>query len=272
MARSAMISVRSTHVLAGILLGALPASEACAADEEIQVYMDEMNPAGGYGLDVHLNYVPEGRPASFDWSGEEASEHRLRVTPEWSYGLTSWLELGAYLPLMEIDPRGGLEIGGVKGRIKFIAPHKRGSHFFWGLNYELGRVRRSLDINPWNSELKAIAGWRQGKVTVATNLNFDFAVSGPRPGPATFQLATKAAYELRPGFSVGLENYNDLGDTHRLRLNRRGDHMTFFTIDKALGGFDLNLGVGRGYGAPEDKWVVKAIVGIPIDPRQRAPS
>ena len=59
MARRAMISVRSTHVLAGILLGALPASEACAADEEIQVYMDEMN-RGGYGLDVHLNYVPEG--------------------------------------------------------------------------------------------------------------------------------------------------------------------------------------------------------------------
>ena len=74
--------------------------------------------------------------------------------------------------------RGGLEIGGVKGRIKFIAPHRQGSHFFWGLNYELGRVRRGLDINPWNSELKAIAGWRQGRVILATNLNFDFAVSG----------------------------------------------------------------------------------------------
>lgn len=91
------------------------------------------------------------------------------------------VELGAYVPLTEIDPRGGLEVGGVKGRIKFIAPHKQGSHFFWGLNYELGRVRRSLDTNPWNSELKAIAGWRQGKLTLAANLNFDFAVSGPRP-------------------------------------------------------------------------------------------
>jgi hypothetical protein len=173
---------------------------------------------------------------------------------------------------MEIDPQGGLELGGVKGRIKFIAPRKQGSHFFWGLNYELGRVRRSVDINPWNSELKAIAGWRQGKVTLAGNVNLDFVVSGPKPSPATFQLATKAAYELKPGFSLGLENYNDLGDTHRLRLNGRGDHMTFVTIDKTLGRFDLNLGVGRGYGAPEDKWVVKAIVGIPIDPRQRTPS
>jgi hypothetical protein len=260
------------YVLPGILLAVLLPTRASAADEEIQVYMDEMNPAGGYGLDVHLNYVPVGRPANFDWTGEEASEHRVRITPEWSYGLTSSLELGAYLPLMEIDPQGGLELGGVKGRIKFIAPRKQGSHFFWGLNYELGRVRRSVDINPWNSELKAIAGWRQGKVTLAGNVNLDFVVSGPKPSPATFQLATKAAYELKPGFSLGLENYNDLGDTHRLRLNGRGDHMTFVTIDKTLGRFDLNLGVGRGYGAPEDKWVVKAIVGIPIDPRQRTPS
>ena len=272
MAGRAVISFMKRHGLAATLLAVTLPSPALAADEEIQVYMDEMNPAGGYGLDIHLNYVPSGRPANFDWPGEDASEHRFRITPEWSYGLTSWLELGAYVPLMEIDPQGGLEIGGVKGRVKFIAPHRQGSHFFWGLNYELGRVRRNLDINPWNSELKGIAGWRQGKVTLAANLNVDFVVSGPQPGPAAFQLATKGAYELKPGFSVGLESYNELGDTHRLRLNGRGDHITFVTVDKTLGRFDFNVGVGRGYGKPEDKWVVKAIVGIPIDPRQRPPS
>jgi len=256
------------RALAALFFLALPSSPARAADEEIQVYMDEMNARGGYGLDLHLNYVPVGRPADADWLGEEASKRRLRITPEWSYGLTSSIELGAYLPLMEVVPGRGLEIGGVKGRIKFIAPHKKGSSFFWGLNFELGRVRRGLDINPWNSELKAIAGWRRGKVTLAANANFDFVVSGPKPAPGSFQLATKAAYELRPGFAVGIESYNDLGNTHGLRLNGHGDHMTFLAIDKKLGRFDLNFGVGRGYGAPEDKWVVKAIVGIPIDPRQ----
>ena len=257
---------------AAALFGFLNPSAASAADEEIQVYMDEMNPAGGYGLDLHLNYVPKGRPANFDWNHQDASEHRFRITPEWSYGLTPWLELGAYVPLMEIDPRSGLEIGGIKGRIKFIAPQKENSHLFWGLNYELGRVRRSLDINPWNSELKGIVGWRQGRVTLAANLNFDFAMSGPKRRPGTFQLATKATFEVGPGFSVGLENYNDLGDTRRLRLSGHGDHMTFLAIDKTIGRFDLNLGVGHGYGAPEDKWIVKAIVGLPIDQRQPSSS
>jgi hypothetical protein len=253
---------------AAFLIASLP-SAAVAADEEIQVYMDEMNPAGGYGLDVHLNYVPAGRRARVDWPGEESSQRRFRITPEWSYGLAPWLELGAYVPLMEIDPRGGLEVGGVKGRIKFIAPHSDGTPFFWGLNFEVGRVRRSLDINPWNCELKGIAGWRRGKVTLAVNLNLDSVVSGPQHSPSTLQLATRAGYQLRPGFGVGIENYNDLGDTRRLRLDRRGDHMTFLTIDKTVGRFDVDFGVGRGYGTPKDKWVIKAIVGVPIDPRQK---
>jgi hypothetical protein len=247
---------------------ALPA-EARAAPEEIQVYMDEMNPKGGYGLDVHLNYVPDGRRAGIDYPGEEASDGRFRITPEWSYGLTPFLELGAYLPLMEVDRRGRFEVGGVKGRIKFIAPHREDAPFFWGANFELGHVRRSLDLNPWNAELKGIAGWRKGPVTLAANLNFDFVVSGPAPAPASFQLATKVAFAVKPDLGLGLESYNDLGDTRRLRLSGSGDHQIYAVVDKSFGRVDLNLGVGYGYGAPEDHWVVKAILGIPIDPRQR---
>lgn len=51
-----------------MLLLLLPGA-ACASDEEIQVYMDEMNPKGLFGLDVHLNYVPRGRPANVDYFG-----------------------------------------------------------------------------------------------------------------------------------------------------------------------------------------------------------
>ena len=34
-------------------------------------------------------------------------------------------------------------------------------------------------------------------------------------------------------------------------------------IDKTLGDWDLNLGLGYGYGAPEDRWVIKAVGGEP---------
>lgn len=37
------------------------------------------------------------------------------------------------------------------------------------------------------------------------------------------------------------------------------------TVDTRLGKWDLNLGIGAGYGANADHVILKAIVGIPID-------
>ena len=256
--------VRGVIGLAAAVAALLPAT-AWAADEEIQVYMDEMSAKGAYGLDVHVNYVAQGRGANVDYAGEMASQGRWRITPEFAYGLTPNIELGAYLPLTTIDEHGNAEVGGVKGRIKFIAPKAADDPFFWGLNFELGRVRRDLDINPWNAELKGIVGYRRGPWTLAGNLNIDWAVSGPDKGPATYQLATKVTYALREGFDVGVENYNSLGDTRNLGPLNHNDQQVFAVVDKSFGKWDLDLGVGRGYGRPEDQWVFKAIIGVPID-------
>lgn len=253
-------------LLAGLLAAvALAPQAARAADEEIQVYMDEMNRKGGFGLDVHLNYVPKGRGADVDYAGQMASEGRWRVTPEWSYGLTRNLELGLYLPLATIDQHGRGELGGVKGRIKFIAPRAQGQDWFWGANFELGRVRHSLDVNPWNAELKGILGTRKGPWTLAANLNVDWAVSGPDPGPVTLQLASKVSYQFGEDVAVGLESYNELGPAHAIGDLGERDQQVYLVVDKGFGRWDLNLGVGYGYGQPEDQWVVKAILGVPID-------
>jgi hypothetical protein len=239
--------------------------EARAADEEIQVYMDEIGPPHQIGLDVHLNYVPTGRVAP-DFAGEQASEGRTRITPEWSYALNPDLELGLYLPLMTIDRDGRFEAGGVKGRIKWIAPRAEGQDWFWGANFELGRVRHDLDINPWNAELKGIVGIRKGPWTLAANLNVDWAVSGPEHTPVDFQLATKAAYKLTEKTAIGIESYNGLGGGRAFGRLSETDHQTFLALDTSLGRWDLNLGVGYGYGHPEDRLIFKAVVGVPIGP------
>src|SRR4051812_26004896 len=89
-----------------LLLGA--PQVARAADEEIQVYMDEIGPVGRLGLDVHVNWTPDGRPRDLDYSGQAASEGRWRVTPEWGLALSPNLELGAYLPLATVSKDGDL--------------------------------------------------------------------------------------------------------------------------------------------------------------------
>lgn len=240
------------------------AGRALAAEEEIQVYMDEMDHPGQFGLDVHNNYVFTGLPG-IEYPGQQASLDRYRLTPEWSYGLTTNFELGLYLPLTTLDRDGHFDADGFKWRLKFIAPRPESQNWYWGLNFEIGRVGHVLDDNPWNAELKGIVGTHQGRWTLATNLNVDFKVSGPVPAPATLELDSKVSYALTKAFAVGVESYNGLGTFRRFGQFGESDQALYGAVDTSLGKWDFNLGLGHGYGGSTDGWTVKAIISVPID-------
>lgn len=252
---------RSTALVG--LVTACIASSATAAPEEIQVYMDELNDPGEIGLDVHNNYMLSGA-SGVDYSGEQPSLHRYRITPEWSLGLGHSFELGAYLPLATIDDR-GLSVDGFKFRLKWLAPRSNGQSWFWGANFEIGREDHRLDENPWNAELKGIVGLRSGKWTAAANANLDFKVSGPASAPATLEIATKVDYSISPKFAIGMENYNGTGELGHLGGFGRSEQSTYVTADTSIGKWDLNLGVGHGYGSNSDGWIAKAIVSVPLN-------
>lgn len=240
---------------------ACSAGAVLAAPEEIQVYMNEMNRPGEFGLDVHVNYVTAGA-ALPDYPGAQVSRHALRVTPEFSYGLTRNLELGAYI-LGTRDAGNHVRVGGEKLRIKFI-PTASDDPIFYGANLEIGRALRRFDENPWNGELKGILGYKGERWTVAVNANVDFKVSGPAPSPTTLELATKIGYKVSDRLQVGLESYNEFGEVAHLGNPFRQERTTYAVVDTTLSGWDLDLGVGRGSAAASDRWVLKAIVGVPF--------
>jgi len=66
--------------------------------DEIQVYTDDINPVGKFGLELHVNTTPAGRSRP-DYPGEITPQHGLRLTPEFSYGLSHDFEAGLYVPL-----------------------------------------------------------------------------------------------------------------------------------------------------------------------------
>jgi hypothetical protein len=235
---------------------------ATAAPEEIQVYMDELNDPGEIGLDIHNNYVLAGS-TELDYPRQQQSLHRYRITPEWSLGLPDSLELGLYLPLATIDRR-SLYVDGVKFRLKWIAPHPKAQTWFYGANFEIGREGHRLDENPWNAELKGIVGVHAGKVTAAANANLDFTVAGPVGAPASLEIATKVSYAISARTALGIENYNGVGELRRFGRFSEREQSTYLTADTAVGKWDLNFGVGHGYGANRDKWIAKIIVSVPL--------
>lgn len=235
---------------------------ARAADEEIQVYLNDINPKGGFGLDVHVNDVLSG-DGSPDYPGAQSSLHRLRVTPEWSWSATDNLELGAYLPLATLDAAGHLRIDGWKVRVKWLPRHPE-KGFYYGINYEVGRVDHGLDQNPWNNEIKLIGGWEGDHWILGANANIDFALSGPARTPAELQWATRIGYKLPGKTVVGLESYNGLGSIRDFGHLARTEHSTFLSVDTVIGKWNLNAGVGKGYGTSKDDVIVKLIIGVPI--------
>ncbi len=242
---------------------ALTSTQARAASEEVQVYMDEMDRRGALGLDLHSSYVATGEGV-VDYPGAQISRHRLRLTPEFSYGLSDTFEFGVYLPLTTFDSNGHLSADGAKMRIKYLAPRALGQRWFWGANFEIGYVDHKLDANPWNAEFKAIAGVKTSRWTLAANANFDFKIAGPASAPASLDVDTKLSYRVSHHIAIGLESYNGIGEFAHLGSFGRIDQSTYATIDTDLGRWDLNLGVGRGYGANNDGVIVKAVIGIPI--------
>ena len=235
---------------------------AHAADEEIQVYMDELTEPGHLGLDLHVNHVLSGQPGP-DYPGGEAALHRLRITPELSVGLSKTWDIGFYLPLTTLASDGTYRVQGAKLRIKWMAPHKA-EGFYGGANFEIGRVAHRLDENPWNGELKLIGGWRRGPWELGVNGNFDFVVSGPAPTPATFDLSSRIGYRVAPRLVLGVENYTGFGPLKSLGHFGRNEHASFVTADTTLGKWDVQLGLGKAYGTSTDNVIAKLIIGVPI--------
>lgn len=250
---------RALIVLAGLTLFN---NSAWCASEEIQVYMDEMNAPNEFGLDIHTNYVTSGSHLP-DYPGAQAPAQVLRVTPEFSYGITANWELGAYV-LMSNGSQTDSTVDGEKVRLKFLATKEEGQHYFWGANLEVGKVNYRLNENPWNGELKGIVGYRDERWTFATNPNIAWKISGPVADPASFHLDSKMAYRTDLGFEVGMESYNEFGPLSHMGHFDQQSQTLFAVVDVNVHGWDLDLGLGRGFTAVSDRWLVKAIISVPF--------
>lgn len=236
--------------------------DAIAAPEEIQVYLDDFVEPGKYGLDLHTNYVASARAEP-----EESSQptyHQLRITPEFSYGLNSNWELGAYWLTVK-DPGGSVETDGVKVRAKWRPDATSAdSPFYYAVNFEAGQLSKRFDQDVTNGEVKLIGVWKTGPWKVGINFNFDRALKNHPVQAATSEIDSKIAYQIRDGLQIGIENYSFLGAIHNDPSQPQSSHANYLAADFNLGKWDFNVGIGHTSGQSPDKTVLKAIIGVPI--------
>lgn len=249
-----------------LLTLALGLSNACfAAPEEIQVYMDEFAEPGKFGLDFHANYVLQAQPGS-------VTRKMLRVTPELSYGINDHWEAALYwLTSAGPEQSGGRPVtDGLKVRAKWRpqAPSPD-SPWYGAINVEVGQLSRRFYPDARSLEAKFIGMYSQGPWVLAANLNLDRALRRQPLQGATAEVDTKISYRLRPeaegDWRVGVENYGFLGGIRAQTGPSTRTSTTYLVTDFAFKRWDFNVGLGKASGATLDKWVMKAVIGVPLN-------
>ena len=233
--------------------------------DEIQVYADDINAPGEFGLELHVNATPKGRSTP-DFPNEVTPHHGLRVTPELSLGLTKTLEAGSYLPATR-DAGGRVLFGGPKLRLKWLPlrPPEDGAGWFAGLNGEYSWLNPNFEPETRRFELRPIIGWKNADWLFAANPVLDWALNGPeRGGRPEFNPSLKVARTVAEGLALGLEYYAGLGPLGRPLPGGEQSRTLYVALEWERGPIPLHFGIGRGLNGATDDWTVKAILEIPI--------
>lgn len=252
--------------LAASILGLMNAASAFAIDDEIQVYLDDINDRGQFGLETHINTTPSGRSTP-DYPGEVTPYHSWRLTPEFSYGLGHGLEAGMYIPTA-IDPDGTFYAGSFKLRLKWVPvkPKEGEAGWFLGGNTEWAKLKPSYSESEYETELRIIIGYHGRDWLLAMNPILTWALSpGYRGGGPDTMYGWKAGYDVVEGVMVGLEYYQGVGQLSDTLPPSQQDRTLYLVTDVERGPISFNFGIGRGLTDATDRWTVKGIVEFPFN-------
>ena len=249
--------------LSGIGCAVLPAHAAVI--DEIQVYTDDINKPGEFGLELHVNTTPKGRSTP-DFPNEITPRRGLRFTPEFSYGLTRDLEAGLYMSYAR-DVQGTTHFAGPKLRLKWLPlqTNEDGLGWFMGVNGEYAWVAPEFEESKNFVELRPIVGYRGRDWLLAANPILSWAMSGPdHNGKPDFNPAVKVARNIAAGIALGVEYYAGLGKINNTLPRPEQSHTLYFALDYERTPWSINIGIGRGLNDATDRWTLKTIIAIPF--------
>jgi hypothetical protein len=211
---------------------------------EWQVYDGTANAPLRPGLEVHLN-----------WS----TAQQLHATFEPSFGITSWWELGGYVQT-SFGPDGVYRYAGVKLRSKLVTPPDERRHWRLGLNIEVSSLPARFDPARFGAELRPIIAWENERWLFAVNPIVTFS-----PDVVTLEPAALALLKLGHVVAIGLEYYGGWGSIAKFADWAQQQQYLFEVANLlAVQGLEVNLGVGEGFTAASDRFVVKGIVGYAL--------
>ena len=231
-----------------------PARAALA--DEIQVYTDDIDQPGEFGLELHVNTTPRGLRTP-DFPGEVTPARGIRLTPELSWGLTRTLE-AASTCLTCATRREHTSRARSCASSGCPCSRRSGTGWFGGLNAEYAWIAPELEQSTRALELRPIIGYR-GAVAAGGQPR---SLAGRWPGPITTASRTSAprsrsrarSHQASPGRRVLLR----AGKVGNFLAHGALAHLPL-ALDYDRKPWAFNVGIGRGLNDATDRWTLKAI-------------
>jgi len=253
----------SVRTRCGLLLGCVLAgarTTGWAQTDEIQVYDAEIAAPGQLNLTWHNNFTFSG-PQQPAFPGGVVPNHALNGVPEWGYGVTDWFEAGLYLPVYTLTNKGDLLFDGMKLRALFVVPDAHERAFFYGVNFELSYNAPHWEPTRFYGEIRPIVGVHLGPWDLILNPILDTDFRGGADN-LNFAPAVRAAYNVNRKLAFALEEYAEFGPLQHFLPRSQQSHTLFGVVDygSGYGGNGLEFGIGKGFTAASEGWVVKLML------------
>jgi hypothetical protein len=254
------MAARLARLGAATLLSLASASKTvCAQTDEIQVYNAEINTPGQFSITLHNNYTPIG-PTTPAFPGGTVPNHSWNGVPEYAYGITDWLELGAYLPLYTLTGAGRFQIDGAKLRALFAVPHAAERRFFYGINFEFSDNAPYWATSRYSGEMRPIIGGRAGAVDLILNPIVDYGLPITGIGSFDFAPCARLAYNFSEKWATAVEHYAEYGAFGHFVTVAQQQQTLYGVVDYSGEPLDVEFGIGHGFTPASEALILKLIL------------
>jgi len=245
------------HILFGLAFGLivqlLPLGSAYAAPADMRVITDDILAPDEIGLEFQFNAA---KPAASNNIGQG---NVLQGILEPAFGVAEHWEASLQLPVEQIS--GAWYGTGLNTELQYVAPHDDVDGYYWGWRGEIDFVNEVNTQKSWQSELRAILGYRVYGWHLVLNPSVTVPLSGS-DRQVTFEPSAKAVYKIGQHTDAGMEYFVEAGPISDTLPRQQRYEIPMLVMDTKSGKSDFNIGVGKGRTIATDQWVIKVIISL----------
>jgi hypothetical protein len=207
-----------------VLVVALAASPAWALNFfELEVYPATTEGKGLHEIELHTNYVPDGRkPSDEELSGDDFRRQGLfRTSIEYNYGLTDKIDAAAYTDLVWPDGEGP-QYAGNRFRLRGSPFDKGRFPVDVGWYFEVEVPQK--DAAKLELEFRPMLSRDFGRFTVDLNPGFELPTVTSERRTIEFNYGARLLYRLAPQIEPAVEFYGGIGEIRDSDPSREQEH------------------------------------------------